>query len=521
VIDERIRLDDLLCSSAQRFPDRPALQAGDQTLTYSELDSAADRVAAALQDQGVMPGNRVGIHIDKGPEAIASLYGTMRAGAAYVPVDAGGPAARSAYIATDCEVAALVSTPELIERLRAEDPKAAPAGIAVGSPAPDRFTTWDQVQAAEREPEPRQLVDTDLAYILYTSGSTGQPKGVAISHRNSLTFVRWAHRTMGLLETDVLSSHAPLHFDLSTFDFFAAASAGACVCVVPADAAMFPARLAEWIGERGITVWYSVPSALAMMVRYGDLDSTPLESLRLVLFAGEVFPIPHLRELMRLVPGPRYFNLYGPTETNVCTYHEVTEVPREDDPPVPIGRPCENSRCAVVDEAGEALGDVGSEGELVVTGSIVAQGYWGDEERTAERFREPYTYWTGDIVEILEASPLPQYRFVGRRDHLIKSRGHRIELGEIEAALHSHPAVSECIAVPVPDEVVGNRIVAFCTVEAEADESDLERACKDRVPSYMVPERLILLDSLPRTPNDKYDRPKLAEQAASLIGDQD
>jgi acyl-CoA synthetase (AMP-forming)/AMP-acid ligase II len=220
---------------------------------------------------------------------------------------------------------------------------------------------------------------------------------------------------------------------------------------------------------------------------------------------------------MPLAPEARFFNLFGPTETNVCTYHEVGEIPSADDPPLPIGRPCENTRCEVVDESGKALTEVGSEGELVVTGTIVAQGYWGDPKRTSERFQEDGSFRTGDIVQIIESSPIPQYRFVGRRDHLVKSRGYRIELGEIEAALYSHPTVEECVAVAVPDEMVGNRIAAFCAVERGTDPEDLDRACRERVPRYMVPERIVLLESLPRTPNDKYDRPRLTEVAARII----
>lgn len=516
-MDYGYRLDHLLRAAAERRPDKMAIESDQGSLTFGGLDTAADRVAAALADLGVGLGDRVGIHLEKSLEAVVSLYGAMRAGAAYVPLDATAPPARTAYIATDCDIAALISAPSLIAALRDVDPAAAPRGIACGSPCPDGFTGWDEVQANERAAPTRQTVDTDLAYILYTSGSTGKPKGVAISHRNSLTFVRWAHHTLELAESDVFSSHAPLHFDLSTLDLFGSAAAGATVSLVPAEAAMFPTRLVEWILTKGITVWYSVPSALTMLVRYADLEPGALDRLRLILFAGEVFPVRYLRELMPLAPGARFFNLYGPTETNVCTYYEVREIPSADDPPVPIGQPCENTRCDVVDESGKTLTDVGAEGELLVTGSIVAQGYWGDPERTAERFEEPNSYRTGDIVQILESSPVPLYRFVGRRDHLVKSRGYRIELGEIEAALYSHPAVEECVAVAVPDEMVGNRIAAFCAVQQGIDGEDLDRACRERVPGYMVPERIVVVDSLPRTPNDKYDRPRLTERAARMI----
>jgi L-proline---[L-prolyl-carrier protein] ligase len=518
-MDYAHRLDHLLRAAAERSPDKVAIESDRGSLTFGALDAAADRVAAELAKQGVGLGDRVGIHLEKNLEAVVSLYGAMRAGAAYVPLDATAPPARTAYIATDCDIAALISAPSMIAALRDVDPVAAPRGIACGLPCPDGFTGWDEVHADEHAAPPRQTVDADLAYILYTSGSTGKPKGVAISHRSSLTFVRWAHETLELTHSDVFSSHAPLHFDLSTLDLFGSAAAGTTVALVPAEAALFPTRLAEWILTKGITVWYSVPSALTMIVRYADLESGPLSRLRLILFAGEVFPIRYLRELMPLAPEARFFNLYGPTETNVCTYHEVREIPSADDPPLPIGRPCENTRCEVIDESGRALTDVGAEGELVATGSIVAQGYWGDPEKTAERFQEHNSFRTGDIVQILESSPVPQYRFVGRRDHLVKSRGYRIELGEIEAALYSHPAVEECVAVAVPDEMVGNRIAAFCAVQQGTDSEDLDRACRERVPGYMVPERIVVMDSLPRTPNDKYDRPRLTERAGRMIED--
>jgi amino acid adenylation domain-containing protein len=516
-MDYAYRLDHLLRASAERRPDKAAIDSDQGALTFGALDAAADRVAAELARQGVGLGDRVGIHLEKSLEAVVSVYGAMRAGAAYVPLDATAPPARTAYIADDCEVAALISAPPLIAALRDVDAAAAQRGIACGSPCPAGFTAWDEVQSNERAAPPVQSTDSDLAYILYTSGSTGKPKGVAISHRSSLTFVRWAQETLALSEADVFSSHAPLHFDLSTLDLFGSAAAGGTVALVPAEAAMFPSRLVEWIESKGITVWYSVPSALTMMVRYSDLEPGPISRLRLILFAGEVFPIRYLRELMRLAPEARFFNLYGPTETNVCTYHEVREIPSADDPPLPIGRPCENTRCEVIGESGRTLTEPGAEGELVATGTIVAQGYWGDPERTAERFQGRNSFRTGDIVQILESSPVPRYRFVGRRDHLVKSRGYRIELGEIEAALYSHPAVEECVAVAVPDEMVGNRIAAFCAVGQGADGSDLDRACRERVPSYMVPERIVVLDSLPRTANDKYDRPLLAERAARMI----
>ena len=509
------RLEQLLARGAELRPEAPAVRASDGAMTYAELDHAADRIAAALVGLGVSIGDRVGVHLPKGVRAVASLYGIMRAGAAYVPIDPASPAGRAAYIATDAAISALISDASRITGLTAQDPAAAPSGICTDGEV-DGFIAWEDVMASPGLAADLPVVETDLAYILYTSGSTGRPKGVAISHRNSLSFVLWAAGRLGLHGSDVLSNHAPLHFDLSTLDLYCAAAVGAEVCVVPAEAAMFPVRLVDWMAETGITVWYSVPSALTMMVRYGRLDGRDLGRLRLILFAGEVFPVRYLRELMRLVPHAGYFNLYGPTETNVCTYEEVLAAPAADDPPVSIGRACENCRGRVLDEAGQELTEVGAEGELFIDGPNVAQGYWGDPERTAAGFVAPATYRTGDSVVILDDGPRPRYRFVGRRDHLVKTRGYRVELGEVEAAIYRHPGVGEGVVVAVPDELMGNRLVAFATARNghPVSEADLRAHCRAELPGYMVPDRTFVVDDLPRTSNDKFDRRALTERAA-------
>jgi amino acid adenylation domain-containing protein len=509
------RLDQLLQVAAEEHPDRCAVRSETAALTYAELDAAATRVASALLRSGVGIGNRVAVALEKSVEAVVAMYGILRAGAAYVPIDVSAPPARSAYIAADCCVTAIIADSSRIAALRAVDPTCAPGGIALGADTPAGCVDWEVVQRGGDELPCLSTIDTDLAYVLYTSGSTGVPKGVAISHRSSLAFVRWAHGTFALTCDDVLSSHAPFHFDLSIFDLYGAASAGACVALVPKVAALYPKLLARWIREQAVTVWYSVPSALSLLVRYGELSTQPIDSVRLMLFAGETFPVRYLRELMLCVPGAAFFNLYGPTETNVCTYHEVTRIPEPDDPPVPIGRACQNTRCQVIDETGAVLSAIGAEGELVVHGSTVADGYWGDAEKTARGFPHRGVYRTGDIVQTLSISP-PSFRFVGRNDHLVKSRGYRIELHEVEAALYGHPDVEECVVVAVPDELLTSRLAAFCVVRSEISETDLKQACRERVPSYMVPDHIWMMTALPRTASDKYDRAQLAGQAQEL-----
>jgi acyl-coenzyme A synthetase/AMP-(fatty) acid ligase len=360
------------------------------------------------------------------------------------------------------------------------------------------------------------VADTDLAYVLYTSGSTGRPKGVMISHRNALTFVNWACEQFSLQPGDTFSSHAPFHFDLSTFDLFAAASAGGTVTVVPRPGGAVPgqARPVDRLGAGDGLVLGAV----------GAVDAGPLRRVGAASDRLGPPPAPRRRGLAQQVPGrahaararARYFNLYGPTETNVCTFHEVVDPPAPDDPAIPIGRPCANTRSLVEDEAGNVVSAPGVEGELVVQGSIVAQEYWGNPARTAEGFPAPYTYRTGDVVQWSDEPHGRVLRFVGRRDHMVKSRGYRIELGEIETALYSQAEVEEAAGVAVPDELLGSRILAFCVAPAAGEEDKLKQRCRERLPRYMVPERIVLLERLPRTPNGKVDRTRPLQEATRL-----
>src|SRR5205823_6235527 len=290
-------------------------------------------------------------------------------------------------------------------------------------------------------------------------------------HRNALAFVEWAASLVGVKPTDRLSSHAPLHFDLSTFDLFAAAVAGATVVLVPREASVFPLELARLIREERISVWYSVPSILTMLALRGSLEQNRPEQLHTVLYAGEAFPAKHLRTVMAALPDARFYNLFGPTETNVCTWYEVPR-PEADLPDnIPIGRPIDGVGVIVADEEGRPVprGDVG---ELLVYGPTVMHGYLGKPEQTAKvlgSHGEDRLYHTGDLVREDDTGELI---FLGRRDAQIKSRGYRIELGEIERALLAHDDVVDCAVIAIPDELVTNRIKAFLVPRAPLSETD-------------------------------------------------
>lgn len=522
-------LPHLLTDAAASAPERPAVIDAHGAVSYGDLDRRTDRLAHVLAHVGVRPGDRVGLFLNKSADAIAGIYGILKAGAAYVPLDPFAPAARLAYIAGDCGIRCLVTSREKAgtwgDLLRNGAPLAKLIVLDAGeeeveSPGPGVACLGRAalLAAPERAPAVR-AISQDLAYILYTSGSTGQPKGVMLSHLNALTFVRWCYDYLRPTPADVFSNHAPLHFDLSILDLYVAALAGAALVLVPPETSVFPMRLAEFIEQTGITIWYSVPSVLSLLVVHGRLAIGRLASLRHVLFAGEVFPIAHLRRLMAVLPHVRFTNLYGPTETNVCTYYPVPPLAEEQTAPIPIGRAIGDVEVWAADEQGRRV-PPGEVGELWVRGPTVAYGYWGDAERTARAFvanpsgLPDRVYRTGDLVRQNADGDL---LFLGRRDHQIKSRGYRIELGDVEAALYAHPQVVECAVVAVPDEIVGNRLKAFVVTRgAGVTGTDLARFCATLLPRYMVPDTFTFLRALPRTSTGKTDRTALASAPTAV-----
>jgi amino acid adenylation domain-containing protein len=525
-------LHQLLRESAIKFPDREAIRFNGAGMTYSRLNNLTDQVAAALQKAGVQRGDRVAIYLPKSLASIISVFGILKSGGIYVPLDPNAPARRLAYITRNCGVKVLLTIPEKLGNLAEFFSDGTPLHtvILMDTPIkpidaglPDFLQIIDWAAVLDADPDDltdRGTIETDLAYILYTSGSTGDPKGVMISHRTILTFINWCCDTFQMRETDRVTSHAPLHFDLSTFDIYATIKAGGTVVLVPEKLSIFPIQLVRLLQDEAITITYLVPSILTLMVNYGKLEGHDLSSLRAILFAGEVFPIKYLRQLVAAVPHPDYYNLYGPTETNVCTYYKVDKV-RDLDPartkPVPIGRACENMEVFAVDEDGNLVTQPGIEGELWVRGSCVAQGYWGDRGKTEKNFvHNPHqlhfdeiAYRTGDVV-VLDDDGL-NWHYIGRRDHMVKSRGYRIELGEIEAVLYGNQAIKEAAVVAVPDELIGSRIKAYVVPMKEngLTEKDLQQHCSLHLPRYMIPEQFEFRDALPKTSTGKVDRQAL------------
>ncbi|MGH7678104.1 MAG: amino acid adenylation domain-containing protein [Gemmatimonadaceae bacterium] len=511
----------MLASVAPKYPNHVAIEdPPDGQISYRDLNALSDRLRDRLIALGVQPGDRVGVYARKSIDAVVAIFGAMKAGAAYVPVDPSAPAWRCAYILNDCSVRAVV----LEERFRTafEDEVRKLGGNVphmismdgAGGGGPVR-AALDRLDAAGKAPEISSVEckPEDLAYILYTSGSTGKPKGVMLTHGNALAYVDWLSDTFSPRQTDRFSSHAPFHFDLSILDLYLCFKHGGTLILIGSEAGREPSGLAQLIADRRISIWYSAPSILSVLAEFGKLERFDYGSLRIVFFAGEVFPIKYLRLIKQQWTHPRYVNMYGPTETNVCTWFEIPkEIPDDRADPYPIGKVCENLAGKVVDQDGRDL-PAREEGELCISGTNVMVGYWNLPEQTSRSFLVDGAgvrwYRTGDIVVLDEAD---DYVFVGRRDRMVKRRGHRVELGEIEAGLYRHQQIREAAVIARSDGDGGVRIRAFIAMKDGQPGSiiALKKFSAEQLPASMIPDDFVFLDVLPKTSTDKTDYQRLA-----------
>ena len=514
--DPNATLHQLLIKSAQDVPERIAVvdPEREKTITYEAFDSLTDRIKDHLIRIGVREGDRVGVYIPKSIGSLASIFGILKSGAAYIPVDPTAPASRNAFIFQDCTVRSIILDASLLDNLNEEFGD----HVTIKS---EHLAFVDEygielalVEMSYQDNVPAETEVEHLAYILYTSGSTGKPKGVMHSHASGLSFVQWCADTVGFSEEDVFSSHAPFHFDLSILDIYVPIMHGATLVLIGESLGKQPARLAPVIADRNISIWYSTPSILRLLLEYGDLESYTFDALRVVFFAGEVFPIKHLRALKERWPHPKYFNLYGPTETNVCTYYELPDsIPDSQVDPFPIGPVCENDKALVLNHDDAPAGK-GEEGELLITGGSVMKGYWNLPQRSASAYYvDPDgTRWykTGDIVVESEEDG---FIFVGRRDRMVKRRGYRVELGEIESALYRHPEIKEAAVIALPNEENGMLIKAFLSGSDTMSKSliAMKKFCADHLPLYMIPDRFSFQPSLPKTSTDKINYQQLKE----------
>lgn len=521
--DSETVIHGILDAHATRFPDKAAFRYFDQSLTYAGLASRAFRLAGVLHELGVRQGDRVAIFLEKSLESAVAVYGIMAAGAAYVPIDPGAPAQRVNSILKTCG-ARIAVTHE--SKRRDAETALVNAGLdaVVGLDAPidgvPASASWSDVESMDEDRFTASAAD--LAYIIFTSGSTGVPKGIMHTHASGLAYARMAKSLYALDERDCLSNASPLHFDMSTFDYFSGPQAAATTIIIPEPVLKLPASLAEMIEQERITVWYSVPFPLIKMLQSGVFDDRDLSSLRLVMFGGEPFVPKYLEALMRRLPQAGFANVYGPAEVNQCCHYTVPKDWRAEEGHPPIGHMCAGNDYRIHDEENRPV-DTGEAGELLVATPTMMRGYWDAPELTEKGFyRSPegaVFYRTGDLVKQLANGDL---EFIGRKDRQIKTRGYRVELDEVEAALARHPAVQEAAAFPVriDDETTLVEAAAVLKQAQDAAEAEIISFASDSLPRYALPVALSIKPVFPRTSSGKIDRKKLAAERQHEIGEQ-
>jgi amino acid adenylation domain-containing protein len=522
------RLQDTVTLQAERRPEAIAVVQGSGRLTYGELERASNQLAWMLKERGAGKGERIGLLLPKSPAAIVAILGVLKADGVYVPFDPSGPASRLAKIIESCDnrfILAAGSVAPLLDDLLSQDRFRS-----------SRIIGWlgeERVSARHFKPEfslsdlnhyptrSRQYQGTrrDPAYILFTSGTTGTPKGVVITHSNVIHFVEWARDYFGMDFSDRVSGHSPLHFDLSVFDLFGALAAGAQLHLVPPELNVLPNQLARFIRTSQLTQWFSVPSILSYMAKFDVVKHNDFPMLRRLLWCGEVFPTPALIYWMKRLPHVRFTNLYGPTEATIASsYYTLPGCPEDERAAIPIGTACPGEELLVLDERLRPV-PRGEAGDLYIRGVGLSPGYWREPEKTRSVFLpNPHSpdpldriYKTGDLAKIGEDGLI---YFLGRADSQIKSRGYRIELGEIEAALNALEDLRECAVVAVPTDgfegtVIGCAYVPF--PDRPTSSMILRKKLSRQLPNYMLPTRWMALESLPKNANGKIDRRRLKE----------
>ncbi len=494
---------------------RPAIRfATGESVSYRALDAAANRMARLLIAEGVGHGDVVCLLNSKRLAGFAAMLSCLKLGAIHVNLDEENPGERAARILERCR-------PSLI--LADSPPPAVFADACAGLSIPLIDASTAELHARLAAMQDGDLAETaavtsdDPAYVMFTSGSTGFPKGAVIRQGSLLNFIAWTRRRFGITPGEVLTNVNPMYFDNSVFDFYAALFSGACLAPFPREVVKDPRALVSAVEAAGCTIWFSVPSLLIYLMATKTLIADRLASLRCFVFGGEGYPKTELKKLFDLYgERARFVNVYGPTEgTCICSAHDVTEADFSNlDGLPPLGPITEDFDYLLLDAQGRQV-KTGEPGELCLLGAQVGSGYYNDPERTRESFTanplDPEDrrrmYRTGDLVREDESGLL---HFVGRRDNQIKHMGYRIELEEIEAAISRVPAVRQAAVVYQRTDRGYGRIVAFLAASEGSDEAVIRGALGTMLPGYMIPNRIEVLADLPKNANGKVDRALLA-----------
>ena len=498
-------IPDYLEATAAKYPDKVAFVDPDSSATFAQLVFRARAVGSALSAKAA-PRTTIPFYMDKSVAAVCGFMGAVYAGCAYSQLNLRHPAVRIRSILDTLASPVIVTDREHLAQLQEMD---VPGEILCLEDLLENAI--DEVLLAKVR---RQMLDIDPLYVNFTSGSTGAPKGVVIGHRSVIDFITCFTEIFEITEKDVIANQAPFDFDVSVKDIYSGLFTGATVAIVPTAYFTQPTKLMDYLCDQKATVLVWAVSALCFITTMNALDYKTPDTLRAIMFSGEVMPIKHLNKLRKYLPDVMYVNLYGPTEiTCNCTYYIVDREYAVGEV-LPIGVPFPNERILLLDENDHEVAP-GGVGELCVSGTAVALGYFGDSERTKAAFMQnplnkthmETIYRTGDLVRLTEDG---QMVYVSRKDFQIKHMGHRIELGEIENAMMALDGVSRACCIYLHDK---GKILAFTS--GTADKAAITEGLHVTLPSYMIPNIFMAVDAMPMTKNGKIDRNALMEMYAN------
>lgn len=495
-----------LDETAERFPDKTAYADEKKEITFGELRERARDIACELTQRGLFK-KPVAIFLEKGVDVLVSFMGAAYSCNFYSPIDVDMPGSRVNKILEVLDPAVVITTAALKEVFSSYDYR----GTFLLLEEVTVLRGQDDDREEKLEAARRRGIDTDLLYVLFTSGSTGVPKGVTINHRAVIDYIDWVTETFGITEKDSFGNQAPFYFDNSILDIYSALKTGATTYIIPKTLFAQPVPLLEYLKEKGINTIFWVPSALIVVAKLKAFRNVDLsDTLQRVLFCGEVMPNKQLNVWRKYLPDVQYANLYGPTEiTDACTYY-IVDREFSDEEPLPIGFPMPNTDILVLNEKDEPV--TGEEpGELCVRGTSLSMGYYKNPEKTREAFvQNPLNravpeliYRTGDIVKYNERGEII---YLSRKDFQIKHMGHRIELGEIETAVSSLEEISLCCCLYDEER---KKIVLF--IEEALEKAYINERISRLVPEYMLPDKVITVEKMPINANGKIDRVKLKE----------